>query len=110
MTRSRASRWPFLPRAAVGADELGGLEIFDADQRLVGDDVGPDPGVRVVPAHLGLVSEGDLVDVEQDFFLALLVPDLAAGVAGVGKDRADRGLGPAFPAAVPVAGRVVLRG
>jgi len=62
----------------------------------------------MVPAHLGLISEGDLVDVEQDFVFALLVPYLAAGVARVGQDGADGGLGPAFPAAVPVARRVVL--
>ena len=68
-----------------------------------------DPLVVVVPAHLGDVAERDVVDVDEDLVLALLVPDLEAGVAGVGEDGADRGLGPlALPVrAVRVAGGVV---
>ena len=87
---------------------LGGLEVLDGDQRLVGDGVGPDPLPGVVPAHPGLIAAGDVVDVEQDLVFALLVPDLPAGVAGVAHDGADGALGPSLPAAVRVAGRVVL--
>ena len=54
------------------------------------------------------MTQGHVVDVDKDL-AALLVPYLAAGVAGVGEDGADGRLGPR-PAAVevvPVAGRVV---
>ena len=72
----------------------------------------PDPLGRGVPAHLGDVAEGDVVDVEEHLVLALLVPHLEAGVAGVGEDGAHRGLGPlAVPVrAVTVAGGVVRGG
>jgi hypothetical protein len=48
-----------------------------------------DPGVGVVPPHPCLVAERDVVDVEQDVLFALTVPNLVAGVAGVGEDCAD---------------------
>ncbi|WUO28173.1 hypothetical protein OHT21_07740 [Streptomyces sp. NBC_00286] len=86
---------------------LGVLEGLGVDQRRVGLVGGPDPGIRPVPAQPGLVSEGHVVDVEEDLFLVLLVPDLPSGVAGVGQDRADGPLGPGDAAAVPVAPRVV---
>lgn len=53
------------------------------------------------------MAERHVVDVEQDLVLALAVPYLPAGVAGVGQDRADGALGPGDAAAVPVAARVV---
>ncbi len=53
------------------------------------------------------MPQRDVVHVEQDLVLALAVPDLAAGVAGVGQDRPDRAFGPGQPAAVPVTGPVV---
>ena len=108
MTRWCASRLRRRAAPGVGHDGLRGLEVFGGDQRLVGDDVGPDPAAGLVPAHPGLIAGGDVVDVQEDLVLALLVPDLPAGVAGVGHDDADGGLGPAFPGAVPVAGPVVL--
>lgn len=61
----------------------------------------------VVAAHHGGVPERDVVHVEQDFVFALAAPDLAAGVAGVGQDRADGALGPGQAAAVPVTGPVM---
>jgi hypothetical protein len=61
----------------------------------------------VVPAHLGRVAEGYVVDVDEDFVFALTVPDLAAGVARVHQDRADGALRPCDAAAVPVATGVV---
>ena len=94
--------------AAAGHDGLRGVEVLGKDQGLVGGGVGPDPAAGLVPAHPGLIPGGDVVDVEEDLVLALLVPDLPAGVAGVGQDDADGGFGPALPGAVPVAGPVVL--
>jgi hypothetical protein len=81
-------------RPFVRRPGLRGLEVFGRDQRLVGDDVGPDPATGLVPAHPGLIAGGDVVDVQEDLVLALLVPDLPAGVAGVGEDGAYAGLGP----------------
>ena len=87
----------------------GGLEVLHADEGFLGEGLGPDPLRGVVPAQPGFIAAGDVVDVEEDLVLALLVPDLPAGVAGVAQDGADGALGPAFPGAVRVAGRVVLR-
>src|SRR6266567_6834707 len=93
----------------AGHDGLRGLEVPVRDQGLVGDGVGPDPAAGLVPAHPGLVAGGDVVDVQEDLVLALLVPDLPAGVPGVAQDDSNSGFGPAFAGAVPVAGPVVLR-
>ena len=69
-----------LPGApGAGDDGLGGFEVLDGDQRLLGDGVGPDPLPGVVPAQPRLVAAGDVVDVEEDLVLALLVPDLPVG-------------------------------
>ncbi|WUG69393.1 hypothetical protein OG828_09980 [Streptomyces sp. NBC_00457] len=95
--------------ALAGQQALGVREGLGVDQRRVRLVGGPDPGVGLVPAQAGLVSEGHVVDVQEDFFLVLLVPDLPSGVAGVGQDRADGSLGPGDAAAVPVA-RGVVRG
>jgi hypothetical protein len=92
-----------------GADLLGGLEVCDGHQRLVDNLVRPDPAALLVPAQLGLITLGDVLDVEEDFVFALLVPHLASGVAGVLQDRLDRALAPAFAGAVAVASRVGLR-
>ncbi|KPC61340.1 hypothetical protein ADL29_25065 [Streptomyces chattanoogensis] len=56
------------------------------------------------------MAEGDVVDVEEDFVLALFVPHLVAGIAGVGKDGANGTLGPCMAVAVPVAGTVMSGG
>lgn len=98
-----------LPGApGVGHDGLGGLEVPDGDQRLVGEGLGPDPLPGVVPAHPGLIAAGDVVDVEQDLVFALLVPDLPAGVPGLRKMARTALLAHPFPTTVRVAGRVVL--
>jgi hypothetical protein len=98
-----------LPGApGVRHDGLSGLEVRGRYERLLGDGVRPDPLPGVVPAQPGLIAAGDVVDVEQDLVLALLVPDLPAGVSRVAQDGADGALGPSFPGAVGVAGGVVL--
>ncbi|OJF14759.1 hypothetical protein BG844_07985 [Couchioplanes caeruleus subsp. caeruleus] len=53
-----------------------------------------------------MIAQADVVDVEQDLVLALLVPYLPSGVAGVGQDRLDGALGPSFAGAVAVTGGV----
>jgi len=95
---------------APGADHdgLGSLKVFRGDQRLLGEGVGPDPLPGVVPAQPGLIAAGDVVDVEEDLVLALLVPDLPAGVAGIAQDGANSALGPSLSGAVRVADRVML--
>jgi len=48
-------------------------------ERLVRLLSGADPIAGVgSPAHVGLVAEGDVVDVDEDLFAALPVPDLLA--------------------------------
>jgi hypothetical protein len=71
------------------------------------DLIGVNPVTGLVPPHLRGVAQGDVVDVQEHFVLALLVPDLPSGVAGVDEDGADGALGPGNPAAMPVAARVV---
>ncbi|WP_143662796.1 hypothetical protein [Streptomyces sp. CB03238] len=75
--------------AARGESLLDALEVGEVDERRMHDVLGPDPGVGGVPPHPGLVAECHVVDVEEDLVFALLVPDLVAGVAGVGQDGAD---------------------
>jgi hypothetical protein len=77
------------------------------DDRGVDDLLRPDPCLRAVPPHLGGVTESHVVDVEENLVLALPVPHLVAGVAGVGEDRPDRALRPSDAAPVPVSGPVV---
>ena len=48
------------------------------------------------------MAEGDVFDVDEHLVLALLVPHLVAGVAGVDEDRADGELVPRDPRAVLV--------
>jgi hypothetical protein len=55
----------------------------------VDDVVGEDPLVLLVPPQFGGVAERDVTHIDQDFVLALAVPDLPACLAGVGQDRAD---------------------
>ena len=92
------------PAAEQRLDLIEGLPV---DDRRVHDLLGPDPFAGLVPAQFGRVAEGDVVHIEQDLVLALLVPDLMAGVARVGQDGADRELVPGDAAAVPVPGGVV---
>jgi hypothetical protein len=73
---------------------LSCLELVPGHEWLVPGLGRPDPLGGVVPAHLGLMSERDVVDVDQHLVLALLVPDLEAGVAGIDEDGAHRGLRP----------------
>nr|WP_243852231.1 hypothetical protein [Saccharomonospora amisosensis] len=85
-------------------------EGVGVDEGFVGGVGGGDPGVLGVPDQCGGVAERDVVDVEEAFVFALPVPDLVAGVAGVGEDGADGGFGPGGAAAVFVACGVVGRG
>jgi hypothetical protein len=86
---------------------LGLVEGVGVDDRLVGRCVGGDPLVLRVPPHPGLVAERDVIDVDEDLVLALAVPDLYAGVAGVGQDRPNGSFGPGDAGPVRIAGRVV---
>jgi hypothetical protein len=95
------------PAASGGEDVLGLAEDVSADDRRMHDLVGVDPATGLVPPHLGGVALGDVVNVQEHFVLALLVPDLPAGVAGVDEDSADGALGPGNSAAMLVADRVV---
>jgi hypothetical protein len=81
---------------------MGLREDFWVDDRRVDDGVRPDPPVGGVRPHLGRVTQGDVIDVEQGVF-ALPVPDLPAGVARVRHDGADRTLRPRGAAAVGIA-------
>ncbi|OHV25669.1 hypothetical protein BBK14_21790 [Parafrankia soli] len=98
---------------AAGVELLGreaGLDLGEGlvvDERLVDDGRRVDPDVRVVPPHPGLVAEGDILDVEEDLVFALAVPDLPAGVPGVGQDGAQRCFGPRDTGAMGVTNRVV---
>ncbi|WP_205831155.1 MULTISPECIES: hypothetical protein [unclassified Microbispora] len=83
------------------------LERLDVHDRLVDNLFGPDPLARRVPLELGGVALGDIVDVQEFFLLALLVPDLATGIARVEEDGLDRRLRPGDPAAMAVSGPVV---
>nr|WP_217711175.1 hypothetical protein [Actinomadura sp. NAK00032] len=105
-------------RAGLGAAGLatpnGELALDAVEDVLVDDDrvddlLGVDPLVAVVPAEFGDVAEGDVVDVDEDLVLALPVPDLVAGVTGVGEDGLHGALGPGQPLPVPVAWPVVGR-
>jgi hypothetical protein len=94
-------------RPAAGQAPLDLSEDVLADDRRVRDLVRPDPGALVIPLQPGLVAERNVLDVQERFGLALLVPLLVAGVAGIEQDGADRALGPGDAGAVPVAARVV---
>ena len=59
------------------------FELFKRDEWLVGLFLGPDPIGLVVPSHFALVTEGDVVHVDEYFISTLLVPHLAAGVSRV---------------------------
>nr|WP_246463542.1 hypothetical protein [Streptomonospora salina] len=98
------------PGPARGQDLLDLVEGFLRDQGLMHDPLRPHPLVLVVPALFGGVAELHVVDVDEFFVLALLGPDLAAGVARVGQDHPDGALGPGDAGAVPVALAVVGRG
>nr|WP_258574421.1 hypothetical protein [Actinomadura parmotrematis] len=92
------------------AELLRLLESFERDEDVVHGRLGPDPLFLVIPALLGHVPERDVGDIDEDLVLALLVPDLVAGVARVGEDRPDGALGPGDLAAVAVAVGVCGRG
>nr|WP_027644682.1 hypothetical protein [Salinispora oceanensis] len=86
---------------------LGLLEGRVVDEWFVGDLLGDHPFVAGVPAHDAGVAHCHVVDVEQYLVGALFVPDLPAGVAGVGEDDPHGAFGPGDAAAVPVAGAVM---
>jgi hypothetical protein len=70
---------------------LDGFPLLPGDQSLVARFFGPDPFGGIVPSHSGLVAETDIVDVDEDLVAALLVPNLAAGVSMVLRDRPHGG-------------------
>nr|WP_232234604.1 hypothetical protein [Actinoplanes sp. N902-109] len=70
---------------------LGALVEVGADNRWVRLGARPHPFVRVVPAVAALVTERDVVNVDEDFIGAGAVPNLTAGVARVAKDGPDGG-------------------
>jgi len=82
------------------------LEGVVVDQTLVDRGLGVDPVLFGVPAHLDLVSERHVFDIEQHLGLALLVPHLASGVARVGQDDPHGGLAPRPHGSVGVTPRV----
>ncbi|HEU5024113.1 MAG TPA: hypothetical protein VFV01_04255 [Spirillospora sp.] len=88
---------------------LDAVEDVLVDDDRMDDLLGEDPLVAVVPAEFGDVAERDVVDVDEDLVLALPVPDLVAGVAGVGQNGLHSALGPGqslpVPVACPVMGR-----
>ncbi|WP_234025016.1 MULTISPECIES: hypothetical protein [unclassified Streptomyces] len=88
---------------------LGAVEVGEVDDRRVDDLLGPDPCVGAVPPHPGLVAECDVVDVQEDFLLALSVPYLVAGIARVVQNGADGSLGPGDALPVRIAPWVVGR-
>ena len=67
------------------------------DERLVRLFFGVDPVVLVVPAHAGVVTERDVVHVEEDLVAFLTVPDFVAEVPRILQDHAHRGVSPAGP-------------
>jgi hypothetical protein len=89
--------------AGRGAELAGLLEQLVGHERLMHPLGRPDPVVFLVPAHLDLVAEGDVLDVDEDLVAALPVPDLAPGVAGVVEDGAHRELAPGALGGRPVA-------
>ena len=93
--------------AAAGQDGLRLGERIGVDDGRMGDLLRPDPLPGVVPPHLRLVAEGDVSDVHEHLVLALPVPHLPAGVAGVGQDRPDGTLRPGQPAPVRVTSPVM---
>jgi hypothetical protein len=98
------------PARIKSAGVVAGLDLGEGvvvDERRVDDGGRVDPDVGVVPAHPGFVAEGDVLDVEEDLVFALAVPNLAAGVAGVGQDGTQRRFGPGDTGPVRVARGVV---
>ena len=71
--------------------------------------LGPHPLAGVVPAHLRLVTERDVLDVEQHFVAALFVPDLSAGVARVLQDDPHGHLRPCAAAGLAVTASLASR-
>ena len=91
---------------------LDGIEGFDGDDGGVGLILRPDPLAGVVPSHLGIVAQGDVIDVNEDLVAGLAVPDLISGVARVAEDGPNRRLGPGASTAraVTVASRIMCGG
>nr|WP_246554372.1 hypothetical protein [Nonomuraea jabiensis] len=109
-TRSPARLTSLLGASRSRQQRLNLSEGLVLHQRLMSRLLGPDPVVRVIPAKLGHVAEGDVVDVDEHLILALPVPDLPTGVARIEQDRSDRRFRPGDPAAMAVSGLVVGRG
>ena len=91
---------------------LDRIECLDRDDGGVGWILRPDPLAGLVPAHLGVVAEGDVIDVNEDLVAGLAVPDLISGVARVAEDGPNCRFGPCASAAraVTIATRIVSGG
>ncbi|MDA0639818.1 hypothetical protein OUY24_04235 [Nonomuraea ferruginea] len=96
-----------VPVAAPRQRRLHGVEVALGHDRRVDDCLRPHPLMLGVPPEFRGVAEADIVDVDEDLVLALAVPHLMAGVAGVGQDGPYRALGPGDAGAVAVPARVV---
>jgi len=68
--------------SARGGESAHSPELLVGHERLVGERLGDDPGVLVVPAHLADVAERDVFHVEEHLVAALAVPHLTS-VVGV---------------------------
>jgi hypothetical protein len=90
-------------RCGESTDRLGGDEVFFADKSGVARLRGDCPLLGGVPSprRRRTVSDGVAISVGP-----LPVPDLSAGIAGVGEDRRDGAQRPAVTGAVPVTFRV----
>jgi len=86
----------------LGGRRLGGVPQLVADEWLVRLLLGTDPVVLVVPTHTRVMTERDVVHVEEDLVAFLAVPHLVAEVARVLEDRSDRGVSPCRPVLLAV--------
>nr|WP_229874185.1 hypothetical protein [Amycolatopsis deserti] len=100
-----------LPRRAARSpgpkNLLRPLERLRIDQRLMHKVIRQDPFVPRVPPHPRLVTQRDVLDVDQDLVLALLVPHLTTGIARVRQDHPHRTLRPRDARPMPIACSIV---
>jgi hypothetical protein len=80
--------------SAAPQDVLRRLERVRLDDRGMRVTVGPHSLAVMLPAHLRLASECDVLDVEENLPEASPVPGLAPGVPGIPENRPHRRLGP----------------
>jgi hypothetical protein len=90
-------------------DVLDLVEGFGVDDHGVHDVAGDHPVLLRIPARDTGVAHRNVLDVEENLIGALPVPHLPAGVAGIGQDGANGGLGPRRALPMRAAGTVVGR-